>query len=301
MVEKILSVIWINTTYKWHTRGQAWSRRFYKWYESILHTSGIQEDRHGREGFISDMNQYYLRVAYKRTGMVENILLVIWINTTYKWHTRGQAWSRRFYQWYESILHTSGIQEDRHGREGFLSDMNQYYIQVAYRRTGMVEKVLSVIWINTTYKWHTRGQAWSRRFYQWYESILHTSGKQEDRHGRDDFISDMNQYYIQVAYKRTGMVEKILLVIWIKTTYKWHTRGQAWSRRFYKWYESILHTSGIQEDRHGREGFISDMNQYYIQVAYKRTGMVEKVLSVIWINTTYEWHTRGQAWSRIFY
>ena len=186
------------------------------------------------------MNQYYLRVAYKRTGMVEKVLLVIWINTTYKWHTRGQAWSRRFYQWYESILHTSGIQEDRHGREGFISDMNQYYIQLAYKRTGMVEKVLPVIWINTTYKWHTRGQAWSRRFYQWYESILHTSGIQEDRHGREGFISDINQYYIQVLYKRTGMVENILLVIWINTTYEWHTRGQAWSRRF--WPASLWHS-----------------------------------------------------------
>ena len=43
----------------------------------------------------------------------------------------------------------------------------------------------------------------------------------------------------------------------------------------------ITLTSGILEDRHGREYFISDMNQYYIQVAYKRAGMVEKILSVI--------------------
>ena len=43
----------------------------------------------------------------------------------------------------------------------------------------------------------------------------------------------------------------------------------------------ITLTSGILEDLRGREDVISDMNQYYIQVAYKRTGMVEKVLSVI--------------------
>ena len=199
----------------------------------ITLTSGILEDLRGREDFISDINQYYIQVAYKRTGMVENMLLVILINTTYERHTRWQAWSRRFYQWYESILHTSGIQEDRHGREYVISDINQYYIQVAYKRTGMVEKVLSVIWINSTYEWHTRGQAWSRRFYQWYESILHTSGIQEDRHGREYVISDINQYYLREAYKMTGMVEKVLSVIWINTTYEWHTRGQAWSRICY--------------------------------------------------------------------